>query len=93
MESKFKVGLYTSPHFVNFNERISVNGKYISNDFIANFVDNNQKYIDEFNLTFFEVTTAMAFEYFVFLELIMLLLKPAWVEGLMRQMFSIQLHV
>jgi dihydrofolate synthase/folylpolyglutamate synthase len=66
MEHGHKVGLYTSPHFVKFNERISVNGKYISDDFIANFIDKHQKYIDEFQLTFFEVTTAMAFEYFVF---------------------------
>lgn len=66
MENGSKVGLYTSPHFVKFNERISINGKYIPDDFIANFIDNYQKYIDEFSLTFFEVTTAMAFEYFTF---------------------------
>ena len=66
METGSKVGLYTSPHFVKFNERISINGKYIPDDFIANFIDMNQKYIDEYQLTFFEVTTAMAFEYFLF---------------------------
>lgn len=66
MENGYKVGLYTSPHFVKFNERISIDGKYISDDFIANFIDKHQKFIDEFQLTFFEVTTAMAFEYFVF---------------------------
>jgi len=66
MESGHKVGLYTSPHFVKFNERISVNGKYISDDYIANFIDRYQKQIDDLKLTFFEVTTAMAFEYFVF---------------------------
>jgi dihydrofolate synthase / folylpolyglutamate synthase len=66
MENGYKVGLYTSPHFVNFNERISIDSKYISDDFIANFIDKYQKYIDEYQLTFFEVTTAMAFEYFIF---------------------------
>lgn len=66
MENGFRVGLYTSPHFVKFNERISVNGKYIPDDFIANFIDKHQKYINEYQLTFFEVTTAMAFEYFDF---------------------------
>ena len=66
MEKGYKVGLYTSPHFVKFNERISINGKLISDDFIANYIDKYQKYIDEYQLTFFEVTTAMAFEYFVF---------------------------
>jgi len=66
MENGYEVGLYTSPHFVKFNERISVNGKYIPDDFIANFIDKYQKHIDGLGLTFFEVTTAMAFEYFVF---------------------------
>lgn len=65
MENGYKVGLYTSPHFVKFNERISINGNLISDKYIANFVDKYQKYIDELGLTFFEVTTAMAFEYFV----------------------------
>ncbi len=68
MENGYKVGLYTSPHFVKFNERISVDGKYISDDFIAKFIDRHQKLIDEYQLTFFEVTTAMAFEYFIFSE-------------------------
>jgi dihydrofolate synthase/folylpolyglutamate synthase len=66
MENGCKVGLYTSPHFVKFKERISINGKLVSDDFIANFIDKYQKFIDEFQLTFFEVTTAMAFEYFLF---------------------------
>ena len=66
MEHGFSVGLYTSPHFVKFNERISVDGKYIPDDFIANFINKYQQHIDELGLTFFEVTTAMSFEYFVF---------------------------
>ena len=53
MENGYKVGLYTSPHFVKFNERISINGNLISDEYIANFVDKYQKYIDEFGLTFF----------------------------------------
>lgn len=68
MESGYRTGLYTSPHFVKFNERISIDGKLIPDDFIANFVDRNQQKIDEHHLTFFEVTTAMAFEYFVFMN-------------------------
>jgi len=66
MENGYKVGLYTSPHFVKFNERISINGNLISDEYIASFIEKYQKYIDEFGLTFFEVTTAMAFEYFDF---------------------------
>jgi dihydrofolate synthase/folylpolyglutamate synthase len=65
MEYKYKVGLYTSPHFVRFNERIKINGEEIPGKYIASFVDKYDKLIDQHKLTFFEVTTAMAFEYFV----------------------------
>ncbi len=64
MESGFKVGLYTSPHFVRFNERIIINGNYIEDQFVADFVNRHNDFIDKYGLTFFEVTTAMAFEYF-----------------------------
>lgn len=69
MENGFRTGLYTSPHFIKFNERISIDGKLIPDDFIANFIDKYQNKIEEYNLTFFEVTTAMAFEYFVFMNI------------------------
>jgi dihydrofolate synthase/folylpolyglutamate synthase len=65
-ESGFRVGLYTSPHFVTFNERILINGNTISDDYVADFIDKHSNYIDEHELTFFEVTTALAFEYFLF---------------------------
>lgn len=64
-ESGFKVGLYTSPHFVTFNERIRINGIQISDSRIINFLDKNKSYIDKHKPTFFEITTALAFEYFV----------------------------
>lgn len=63
-EFGYNVGLYTSPHFVKFNERIVINGKQIDDIYISSFVSENEKYIDEHQLTFFEVTTAMAFQYF-----------------------------
>jgi dihydrofolate synthase / folylpolyglutamate synthase len=63
-EFGFKVGLYTSPHFVKFNERVVINGKQIGDEYISEFISNNENYIDEHQLTFFEVTTAMAFQYF-----------------------------
>jgi len=63
-EFGFKVGLYTSPHFVKFNERVVINGKQIEDEFVATFISENEKYIDDHQLTFFEVTTAMAFQYF-----------------------------
>lgn len=65
-ENGFRVGLYTSPHFIQFNERILINGRMISDDYVADFIDNHSNYIDEHELTFFEVTTALAFEYFLF---------------------------
>lgn len=65
IQEGYKVGLYTSPHFVKFNERIIVNGKYIPDEFVAEFLFKHEKYIDQNKLTFFEVTTAMAFEYFL----------------------------
>ena len=64
MEKGYRVGLYTSPHFIKFNERIIINGECIPDDFVVAFVDEYSNWIDEYQLTFFEVTTAMAFEYF-----------------------------
>lgn len=64
MEGGYKVGLYTSPHFIRFNERIIINGVQINNKTIAEFITLHWDYITEYALTFFEVTTALAFEYF-----------------------------
>lgn len=64
MQAGYRVGLYTSPHFVRFNERIIINGKYIEDEFVADFINKHNDYIDKHGLTFFEVTTALAFEYF-----------------------------
>lgn len=63
-ECNYKVGLYTSPHFVKFNERISIDGLQIDDNYIVSFISKHEKYIDEFKLTFFEVTTALAFQFF-----------------------------
>lgn len=59
-----KVGLYTSPHFIRFNERVKINGIEVPDTYIAGFVSAYEKEIDQFQLTFFEVTTALAFQYF-----------------------------
>lgn len=64
MEAGYKVGLYTSPHFVKFNERIRINGKMISDEYVASFVTSLEDYIDKNSPTFFEITTALAFKYF-----------------------------
>ena len=59
-----RVGLYTSPHLINFNERIRINGKSISNDKIVDFVHTYHNDFDQIQSTFFETTTALAFWYF-----------------------------
>lgn len=64
MEAKYKTGLYTSPHFVRFNERIRINGVEINDSYIVDFYEENENFINEHKLTFFEVTTALAFQYF-----------------------------
>jgi dihydrofolate synthase/folylpolyglutamate synthase len=64
MEAGYKVGLYTSPHFVIFNERIRINGKMIPDDYILKFISELDEYIENNKPTFFELTTAMAFKYF-----------------------------
>lgn len=64
MEAGYKVGLYTSPHLVKFNERVRINGKEIEDEFIAQFINSNNDFIDKHQPTFFEITTALAFQYF-----------------------------
>lgn len=60
----YKVGLYTSPHLKDFSERIRVNGKPISEQYVIDFVREADKIIAKFNPSFFEITTLMAFTYF-----------------------------
>ena len=60
----YKVGLYTSPHLVDFSERIRINGQPIPEDYVVNFVEQERPFIESIRPSFFEVTTAMAFKYF-----------------------------
>lgn len=60
----YKVGLYTSPHLVDFRERIRVNGKCISEQYVIDFVANNRSFFEPLHPSFFELTTALAFDYF-----------------------------
>lgn len=62
--SGYRTGLYTSPHLVAFNERIRVDGKKISDESIVQYVKKLKKSILQTRATFFEATTAMAFQYF-----------------------------
>ncbi|TAE68058.1 MAG: bifunctional folylpolyglutamate synthase/dihydrofolate synthase [Bacteroidetes bacterium] len=63
-EAGYKVGLFTSPHLKNFTERIRINGEEISQEFVINFTEKTKDFIENHQPSFFELTTAMAFEYF-----------------------------
>lgn len=60
----YRVGLYTSPHLVDFKERIRVNGECISEDYVVDFVHQNASFFEPLHPSFFELTTALAFKYF-----------------------------
>jgi dihydrofolate synthase/folylpolyglutamate synthase len=60
----YKTGLYTSPHLKDFRERIKVNGEMINKDFVTDFVERINPLIEKIEPSFFEITVAMAFEYF-----------------------------
>lgn len=60
----YKVGLYTSPHLVDFRERIRINGQPISEQYVVDFVENERSFFEPLHPSFFEVTTALAFKYF-----------------------------
>ncbi len=62
--ANYKTGLYTSPHLKNFTERIKINGVEIAEDFVMTFVDRVKGVIDQVRPSFFELTVAMAFDYF-----------------------------
>jgi dihydrofolate synthase/folylpolyglutamate synthase len=62
--SGYRTGLYTSPHLVDFRERIRIGDELIDKDFIVDFVNDLKEEIDKEGYTFFEVTTALAFFYF-----------------------------
>lgn len=60
----YKVGLYTSPHVLDFSERIRINGTPINKDYVVRFVEEGRKQFETIGCTFFEIATAMAFKYF-----------------------------
>ncbi len=63
-EAGYKVGLYTSPHLKDFRERIKINGENIPQEAVTRFVKDNKDFMEGENLSFFEVTVGMAFDYF-----------------------------
>ncbi|WP_282123703.1 bifunctional folylpolyglutamate synthase/dihydrofolate synthase [Algibacter mikhailovii] len=63
-EAGYKVGLYTSPHLKDFRERIKINGKEISKANVVQFIHANKAFFENNQLSFFEMTVGMAFDYF-----------------------------
>lgn len=65
-EAGYKVGLYTSPHLKDFRERIKINGEMIGEAEVVNFVSKNKRDFEKIDLSFFEFTVALAFDYFAY---------------------------
>ena len=63
-QAGYKTGLYTSPHLKDFRERIKINGQMIEEDFVIDFVERTQQITAQIEPSFFELTMAMAFDYF-----------------------------
>ena len=63
-EAGFKTGLYTSPHLRDFRERIRINGEMIPQENVVDFIERNKETFEKMELSFFEMTVGMAFEYF-----------------------------
>ena len=59
-----KTGLYTSPHLVDFRERIRVNGQMVPEEYVVQFVEQERSFFEPLHPSFFELTTALAFKYF-----------------------------
>ncbi|HWB63981.1 MAG TPA: folylpolyglutamate synthase/dihydrofolate synthase family protein [Chitinophagales bacterium] len=63
-EQGYKTGVFVSPHYKDYRERIKINGRLISKSFVQRFVSTNYDKLKSVNASFFEITTAMAFTYF-----------------------------
>lgn len=63
-EAGYKTGLYTSPHLKDFRERIKINGSEIPEDFVCDFIGQHKAFFEKNQLSFFEMTVGLAFDYF-----------------------------
>ncbi|WP_445452822.1 bifunctional folylpolyglutamate synthase/dihydrofolate synthase [Flavobacterium sp. 25HG05S-40] len=63
-EAGYQVGLYTSPHLKDYRERIAINGEPISKEYICTFINKNKDFFEDNQLSFFEMSVGLAFEYF-----------------------------
>jgi dihydrofolate synthase/folylpolyglutamate synthase len=64
-EAGYTVGLFTSPHLIDFRERIRVNGRPVNQQFVARFVEQHKSYFSTLNVSFFEISVFLAFTWFV----------------------------
>jgi len=64
MEAGYKTGLFTSPHLKDFRERIKIDGREIPEQAVIDFISKNKPFLESRDLSFFEMTTGMAFDYF-----------------------------
>jgi len=64
-EAGYKVGLYTSPHLKDYRERININGTPITEEYVCDFINKNKSFFEANELSFFEMSVGLAFEYFV----------------------------
>jgi dihydrofolate synthase/folylpolyglutamate synthase len=60
----YKTGLYTSPHLVDFRERIRIDGEMVSEQYVVDFIETYREKIESYDLSFFELTVGMCFDYF-----------------------------
>jgi len=63
-EAGYKVGLYTSPHLKDFRERVKINGKDISKEFVTDFISTHKSFFESNDMSFFEMSVGLAFDYF-----------------------------
>lgn len=63
-EAGYKTGLYTSPHLKDYRERIKINGNLVSKEFVIDFIKENKAFLEQHQLSFFEMSVGMAFQYF-----------------------------
>ncbi len=63
-QAGYKVGLYTSPHLKDFRERIRINGEMASEEYVVSFIEAHKPFLEQHQLSFFELTVGMAFQYF-----------------------------
>jgi dihydrofolate synthase / folylpolyglutamate synthase len=87
----YETGLYTSPHLYDFRERIRINGEMVSESFVIDFVEKIKPVIEEIEPSFFEITVAMAFDYFSQQKLDVAVIEVDWTAqtSLLRSYLSL----